>query len=138
QYLGPALREARTFRFTDKKQSFLDKAPALVAKGTNLVTQLLDINDRPDTFPEQDVIFGTNVLHVAHDIMRAMYWLKSMLSEGGYLIIGEGAPYSDTERWPLDLIFALFPDWWDVPPDSIRRHPGFLTPTRWRLLGAAC
>lgn len=93
-------------------------------------SQILDI-DKPEIEGQFNIIYATNVLHVSQDIPIALAWIHSALTDGGALIIGEGAPYDEFTPWPLDVFFALFDGWWQVPTYYYRLYPGFLTSAKW-------
>jgi long-chain acyl-CoA synthetase len=77
-------------------------------------------------------ILATNALHCAADKARTLGWLRSMLADGGTLVLAEGAnPTTAQGRpWALDFLFCAFSGWWD--------RGGFLTRWQWlSLLSAA-
>lgn len=128
--LKHALPNADVFLFTDIQPRFLAaiKHKIPLAK---LYTEQFDLNALPEMYGPFDVIYATNVLHCAHDIPGVLAWIIEHLSPDGCLIFGEGSPYSAVVSWPLDILFALFPGWWDVPINPNRPRPGFLTASQW-------
>jgi len=128
--LAPALNESTSLLFTDIKPYFLhaikERLPEL-----RLQTMILDINRPPENIGKFDMVYATNALHVAYDIPQTLKWIYDRLLPGGVLVLGEGSPYSRDDPWPLDMLFAFFPGWWDVPLSKSRPYPGFLTPEQW-------
>jgi hypothetical protein len=75
-----------------------------------------------------DVIVGTNAVHCAADKLRTLGALRSMLSDGGVLLLAEGSNPTTTAGtpWALDAFFCAFDGWWD--------RGGFLTRWEWLSL----
>jgi SAM-dependent methyltransferase len=84
-----------------------------------------------------DVVLGVNALHVARDLPAAVGHVSSLLRPGGRLILAEGTPAHDGSIWRPDLLFAMFPGWWNVClHPELRPRSGFLTLREWeRILG---
>lgn len=85
----------------------------------------IDINEplapqglAPESF---DLVLGTNVLHVANDLPRALGEIASVLRPGGSLVLGEGRPPEDGTHWRGDVIFGFLDGW-----------RGFLSIEEWR------
>lgn len=131
--LIPWLTQAKRFVFSDVKQYFLDEAH-VAFRLKNMDTLLLDINCARDDIGQFDIIYGTNVLHVARDIVAVLEWVQKHLRSTGEVVIGEGSPYSETVPWPLDLLFAFFKGWWNIPKSHLRPYPGFLLPAQWQYV----
>jgi hypothetical protein len=77
------------------------------------------------------VIFSTNCLHVAKDLVATLRGLRSRLQPGGVLVLGEGSHYSGDLPSPVALVLSLFDGWWDAPTSPSRPQPGFLLPEHW-------
>jgi SAM-dependent methyltransferase len=129
--IGADLGLVRELTFTDVSKSFLRRIKRVVPSDAPVSTELLDVNEPPSEFGTFDVIYGTNVVHVARDPVAVLRWAREHLSDGGIVVLGEGAPYSVDEPWPLELLFALLPAWWDVPALPWRPRAGFLTTEQW-------
>lgn len=129
--LADDLKRAKTFCFSDIKPYFLEGIKKKLPKDLPLHTQILDLHNLPDVDQQFDVIYATNAIHVANDIVAALRWIKSHLKESGTLVIGEGSPYSFEAPWPLEIMFAFFKGWWNVPTYDYRPNPGWLSPERW-------
>jgi SAM-dependent methyltransferase len=82
---------------------------------------------------EFDLVFGVNVLHVAKDLLFSLGQAASVLTTGGWLVIGECVrPYPDQTIYP-ELMFQNLESFTDVRIEpEIRPRPGFLTPEQWR------
>ncbi|HYS35977.1 MAG TPA: AMP-binding protein, partial [Pseudonocardiaceae bacterium] len=75
-----------------------------------------------------DTILATNAVHCAADKVRTLRWLRSMLADGGRLVLAEGAnpTTADGSPWALDFWFDAFDGWWD--------RGGFRTRWEWLSL----
>lgn len=143
--LAHALASARSFLFTDVYEPFLQRISSRLPPETPLTTATLNVNRLPEdqeAFDAFDVVYATNVLHIAHDPVAVLTWIRQHLAGDGIVVLAEGSPYSERDPWPLELLFALLPAWRDVPATSWRPRPGFLTPGQWRYAmtgaGLAC
>jgi SAM-dependent methyltransferase len=137
--------EVSSYRLTELVAMFLRRADrALRARfpGRPLAFGALDIN-RP--FAEGGVapgsvalVYGVNVVHVAHDLAATLGEIRVSLAEGGALVLAEcvrpfpGRPIYVEFAFNLLGTFrdaVLVPDW--------RPNGGFLTPEQWTAaLGA--
>ncbi len=128
--LKDSLKLTKTFCFSDIKPYFLE---AIKKKLPDLPihTQILDLHNLPQTSQQFDIIYATNALHVANNIVDSLRWIKKHLRPTGTLILGEGSPYSETDPWPLEVMFPLFKGWWNVPKFKYRPYPGWLSPDKW-------
>ena len=130
------------YRFTDVGRVFLQAAERRFGTAPWLRFAPFDI-DRPledqRVMPEEfDVVVAVNVLHVARDLGFSLRELRKVLRPGGALILGEGSPPNDHDRWHLDVVFGFLRGWWDVRVDDLRRRPGFMTPSAWERALRAC
>ncbi len=132
--LSQYLKEAKTFCFSDIKPYFLEDIKKKLPPDLPLHTQIIDLHNLPETDQLFDVIYATNALHVANDIVGALKWIKNHLKPTGTLVLGEGSPYSATRPWPLEIMFSLFKGWWNVPLYEYRPHPGWLSPDKWMTI----
>jgi SAM-dependent methyltransferase len=80
-----------------------------------------------------DLIYAVNVLHISKDLLFSLTQAASLLSENGWLVIGECVrPYPDQPIYP-ELMFQNLASFADVRTDpEIRPRAGFLTPEQWR------
>jgi SAM-dependent methyltransferase len=128
--------------FTDVGRMFVDAARRRHNATPWLRFAQLDIDQRleqqgfmPGTF---DVVVGVNVAHVARDLGYSLRELRGALRPGGCLVLGEGSPPSEHDRWRLDVVFAFLRGWWDVTLDRLRPRPGFMLPSEWERALNAC
>jgi SAM-dependent methyltransferase len=97
----------------------------------------LDINEpwQHQILPtgEFDLVFAVNVLHVSKDLLFSLKQAVSVLSPGGWLVLGECVrPYPNQPIYP-ELMFQNLESFIDVQTDAeVRPRPGFLTPEQWR------
>jgi SAM-dependent methyltransferase len=128
--LARALRRCEQFVVSDVRQSFLDRVVAGLP-GVPVTTALVDIDGPDPSLGPFDVIYATNCLHVSRDVDSALGRLRSLLSPGGMLVLGEGSHYSASTPSPLSLVLALFDGWWDAPTTAARPRAGFLQADQW-------
>lgn len=77
---------------------------------------VFDIDDVPPVdIGHFDTIMATNVLHCAADKDKTLLQLRSLLKDGGRLILSEGASPTTPEGtpWALDYLCSLWGGWWD-------------------------
>jgi SAM-dependent methyltransferase len=137
--------EVSSYRLTELVAMFLRRAErALRARfpGWPLAFGTLDIN-RP--FAEGGIapgsvalVYGVNVVHVAHDLASTLGEIRAALAGGGALVLAECVrPFAGRPvyvEFPFNLLGTfreakLVPDW--------RPNAGFLTPEQWTAaLGA--
>jgi SAM-dependent methyltransferase len=137
--------EVSSYRLTELVAMFLrraDKALRTRFAGWPLAFGALDIN-RP--FAEGSVapgsvalVYGVNVVHVAHDLSATLHEIRAALAERGALVLAEcvrpfaGRPIYVEFAFNLLATFrdaVLVPDW--------RPNGGFLTPEQWTAALAA-
>ncbi len=128
--LAPDLVHCRRFVLSDVRQSFLDRLAADLP-GVPLETALVNIDVPLNGIGSFDVIFSTNCLHVAKDLVATLERLRSRLRPGGALVLGEGSHYSADLPSPVSLVLSLFDGWWDAPTSPSRPQQGFLLPQHW-------
>lgn len=133
----PAALES--FRVTEPAALFRRHlAPALAERHPDLQLDCdgFDINLR---WQEQgcpsaglDLIWGTNVFHLARDLDAALSEALAALRPGGWLILGEGMRPYPGQCITIELIFQLLSSF-----VAVETHPGhrasygFLTPDEW-------
>ncbi|WP_067499144.1 SDR family NAD(P)-dependent oxidoreductase, partial [Actinoplanes sp. TFC3] len=127
------------YRFTDVSQLFLRRAREEFSDAhPYLRTSLFDVERDPAaqglTGP-YDIVLATNVLHATRDTRAAVRHTRSLLADGGVLVLNELAAGSLF----LHLTFGLLDGWWAGQDSDLRLDgcPG-LAPETWRsvLTGA--
>jgi SAM-dependent methyltransferase len=134
--LAADLKNCKRFVLSDVRQSFLDRLAADLP-GVPLETALVNIDVPLNGIGSFDVIFSTNCLHVAKDLVATLTRLRSRLVPGGALVLGEGSHYSPTLPSPVAVVLSLFDGWWDAPTSEARPQAGFLLPEHWFAAFAA-
>lgn len=82
-----------------------------------------------------DVVFGTNVLHIAHNLENAIANIRLMLKNNGVLIINEATERNDL----FTMTFGLSPDWWKYEERNFRIPCApLLEPRQWENLMNLC
>jgi SAM-dependent methyltransferase len=80
------------------------------------------------------LVYGVNVLHVAHDLGASLAQLRLALRPGGMLVMAECVRPFQGQPVYLELVFNLLPAFRDaVEVPAWRPNPGFLTPEQWCL-----
>lgn len=128
--------------FTDVGRVFVDAAQRRYGNAPWLRFATLDIDrpleDQGVTPGAFDVVLGVNVVHVARNLGFSLRELLGALRTSGYLILAEGSPPNDHNRWRLDVVFGFLRGWWDVGLDDLRPRPGFMLPSAWERALRAC
>jgi len=80
-----------------------------------------------------DLVYAVNVLHVSKDLLFSLGQARTVLSEQGWLILGECIrPFPNQPIYP-ELMFQNLDSFINVQIDpDVRPHPGFLTAEQWR------
>ena len=94
-----------------------DRVPELVDRGRwpgRGVVYDLD-REPPAGIGTFDTILATNVLHCVADKQQTLRRLRSLLRDGGHLVLSEGASPTTPSGvpWALDYLFSLWDGWWD-------------------------
>jgi SAM-dependent methyltransferase len=80
----------------------------------------------------QDVVWGVNVFHLAHDLDAGLAEARAALAAGGWLVVGEGVRPADDVPVGAELPFQILHGYAAVRLDpTTRPTPGFLTAERW-------
>ncbi|KAG8415985.1 Type I Iterative PKS [Metarhizium acridum] len=100
--------------FTDISPAFFEKAQESFSyKLPRMVFKVLDIEKDPGSqgFEENkyDIIIASLVLHATTSLRRTLRHVRSLLNDGGQLILYET---TGTETSRVGLTFGLVPGWW--------------------------
>lgn len=133
------LDEIAAYIYTDVSEVFLRQGRQRFGNHPFMTFQVYDLNISPlaqgFSAHSVDIIFGVNVLHVAHHLPTTLEYMHMLLKPNGWLIISEGSPPSTKQIWRPDLLFGFLEGWWNVEIDaSSRPQPGFLMPSGWQTL----
>ena len=97
----------------------------------------LDINTpwRAQSASERgfDLVYGINVMHVAHDLAYSLRQARDSLTSNGWLVMGECVHTNRYKPIFPEFIFQMLESFRSVKTDpALRPAPGFLTPFYWR------
>ncbi len=98
--------------------------------------RLLDINvpfiEQGFSSDALDIIYGVNVMHVAHNLGFSLREAYRHLNKDGLLVIAETIRPVDNRALHHEIIFDLLNNYYDVKLDALMRpYHGFLTKERW-------
>jgi SAM-dependent methyltransferase/NAD(P)-dependent dehydrogenase (short-subunit alcohol dehydrogenase family)/acyl carrier protein len=134
----PLLDGTRTeYTFTDLSPLFLERAAEAFGNFPFLTRRLLDIERDPAAQgfapASYDIVIAANVLHACADLGTAVRHARSLLADGGQLLLLEGVAPA---RW-VDLTFGLTDGWWRFADTSLRSDYPLVGREAWKsLLGA--
>ena len=74
-----------------------------------------------------DIVILRHTLHHAHHLQTALTQSKTLLANGGCLLIAERYP-----DWSADLLFGLEPAWWHLDENGKNPHSSLLAPSQWK------
>ncbi len=127
-----------SFTFTDLGDSFVMRARRKFAEFPGLQYRTLDIERSP---AEQglgesrfDVIIAANVLHATADMRRTVEHVRSLLADGGILLLLE---ITAPQRW-FDLTVGLTEGWWKFADPDLRTRYTTLNAEQWNQLLGEC
>ena len=131
----PLLDASRTeYTFTDLSPLFLERAAETFAGFPFMKRQLLDIERDPATqgFAKghYDIVIAANVLHACADLGHAVRHARSLLADGGQMLLLEGVAPS---RW-VDLSFGLTEGWWRFADAPLRADYPLIGRDAWKAL----
>jgi acyl transferase domain-containing protein/acyl carrier protein len=134
----PRLDPSRTeYTFTDLSPLFLERAAATFGRYPFVTHRLLDIERDPTTQGftpgHYDIVIAANVLHACVDLGQAVRHARSLLADGGQMLLLEG---TTPARW-VDLTFGLTEGWWRFADAPLRNDYPLIGRAAWEaLLGA--
>ncbi|KAM0343817.1 hypothetical protein ACHAPU_008247 [Fusarium lateritium] len=120
----------QSFTFTDISAGFFDKAKKKFAAWDRIEFKTLDIEKdiSEQGFTEKyDLVVAANVLHATADLKFAMKNIRSLLSDDGYLLVGE----LSEDLTSANFLWGPLNGWWLRPRSPGRSGPG-LTMDEWR------
>jgi SAM-dependent methyltransferase len=80
-----------------------------------------------------DLVYGINVMHVAHDLAYSLRQARDALASNGWLVMGECVHTNRYKPIFPEFIFQMLDSFRSVQTDpALRPAPGFLTPHYWR------
>jgi acyl transferase domain-containing protein/NADP-dependent 3-hydroxy acid dehydrogenase YdfG/acyl carrier protein len=124
--------------FTDVSSVFLDSAEQKFRSKPFFKYQSLDIERDPveQGFDAHafDIVIASDVLHATADLRASLANVRTLLSEGGLLVVLEA---ENATRW-VDLVFGLTDGWWRFTDRDLRPEYPLLPRDAWlRLLAEA-
>lgn len=127
------------YHLTEISPLFLKRAQRnLAARHPQAVLRYSELDiDRP--FPAAVVepashalVYGVNVLHVAHDLAATLAEIRNALRPGGMLVMAECVRPFPGDALPIELVFNLLESFRNpVLVPGWRPNGGFLTPEQW-------
>ena len=99
------------YTFSDVAPRLVNNAKKKFSKYTWMDFQVFNVeNDPPASLRANfDIVIGTNVVHATSDIVLSCKRIKSLLREGGSMLLSEVTRIVD---W-YDLVFGLLDGWWE-------------------------
>ena len=99
------------YTFSDVASRLVNNAKKKFSKYAWMNFQVLDLeNDPPASLRRNfDIVIGTNVVHATSDIVLSCKRIKSMLRDGGFMLLSEVTRIVD---W-YDIVFGLLDGWWE-------------------------
>lgn len=129
------------YHFSELQPAFLRRgarvAQAALPPATAFGAFRYDINEPPaaqGVEPRQyDLIVAVNTVHLARDLTVTLTMLRSLLADGGALVLGELIRPASTGAVHLELPFSLLSSFRETAAASAGRRPaGFLPEAMWR------
>ena len=129
------------YHFSELQPAFLRRgaraAQAALPPETAFKAFRYDINEPPSAQgvePRQyDLIVAVNTVHLARDLTVTLTMLRSLLAEGGAVVLGELIRPASTGTVHLELPFTLLASFRETAAASFATRPaGFLPETMWR------
>ena len=100
------------YTFSDVAPRLVNSAKKKFSKYTWMDFQVFNVeNDPPASLRGNfDIVIGTNVVHATSDIVQSCKRIKSLLKEGGCMLLSEVTRIVD---W-YDIVFGLLDGWWEA------------------------
>lgn len=126
------------YHFTELQPAFLRRgarlAQAVLPPTTAFKAFRYDINEPPWTQEvearQYDLVVAVNTVHLARDLPATLAMLRSLLAEGGALVLGELIRPAGEGTVHLELPFSLLSSYRETAGEG--RPAGFLTAAMWR------
>jgi SAM-dependent methyltransferase len=126
------------YHFTELQPAFLRRgarmAQAVLPPATAFKAFRYDINEPPWTQEvearQYDLVVAVNTVHLARDLPATLAMLRSLLAEGGGLVLGELIRPAGNGTVHLELPFSLLSSYRETAGEG--RPAGFLTEAMWR------
>lgn len=98
------------YTFTDISPKLIKAAKAKFAQYKWMQFQTLDLEKDPPSKLQgrYDIVLGTNVVHATADVVQSSIRIRSLLREGGFIMLSDVTQIMD---W-YDLVFGLLSGWW--------------------------
>ncbi len=99
------------YTFSDIAPRLVNNAKKNFSKYTWMDFQVFNVqNDPPASLRGNfDIVIGTNVVHATSDLVLSCKRIKSLLREGGFMMLSEVTRIVD---W-YDIVFGLLDGWWE-------------------------
>lgn len=99
------------YTFSDVAPRLVNNAKKKFSKYAWMEFQVLNLeNDPPASLCAKfDIVIGTNVVHATSDVVLTCKRIKSLLRDGGFMLLSEVTRIVD---W-YDLVFGLLDGWWE-------------------------
>ena len=120
-----------SYHFTDLSYAFLNKARDAFGDYPFLTYEICDIENPPARYTGSfDVVVATNVLHATSNVPGTLRNVRTVLRDGGILVLNEITTRQDYAT----LTFGLTDGWW-LGDDPYRiEHSPLLGGDQWRAL----
>ena len=98
------------YTFSDVGPRLVNNVKKKFSRYTWMDFQVFDVNKDPPASLRGnfDIVIGTNVVHATSDIVLSCKRIKSLLREGGFMLLSE---VTQIVNW-YDVVFGLLDGWW--------------------------
>ena len=99
------------YTFSDIALRLVNNAKKKFSKYTWMDFQVFNVEHDPPASlrGKYDIVIGTNVIHATSDIVQSCKQIRSLLREGGCMMLSE---VTRTIDW-YDIVFGLLDGWWE-------------------------
>ena len=99
------------YTFSDVAPRLVNNAKKKFSKYAWMDFQVLDLEKDPPASLRGnfDIVIGTNVVHATSDVVLSCKRIKSLLRDGGFMLLSEVTRIVD---W-YDIVFGLLDGWWE-------------------------